>query len=182
MEYWLIPLFNEFSNLSVHETVYEELIDRQVKQFVDEMMADSPSRLRIYSDYELTTVEKTLLDYQIKKIAPYSGYIPERDNAKDRGEIRSLAYMAVKNYLYFAANDNLAMQLINKSEELETGLGSIGLIQPYEILYYLYKTGHYEDKGLKMLYKYQYYLTSTEKNQNPDWGTFISEMDNLYLF
>ena len=55
MEYWLIPLFNEFSNLSVHETVYEELIDRQVKQFVDEMMADSPSRLRIYSDYELTT-------------------------------------------------------------------------------------------------------------------------------
>lgn len=182
MEYWLIPLFNEFSNLSVHETVYEELIDRQVKQFVDEMMADSPSRLRIYSDYELTTVEKTLLDYQIQKIAPYSGYIPERDNAKDRGEIRSLAYMAVKNYLYFAANDNLAMQLINKSEELETGLGSIGLIQPYEILYYLYKTGHYEDKGLKMLYKYQYYLTSTEKNQNPDWGTFISEMDNLYLF
>ena len=74
------------------------------------------------------------------------------------------------------------MQLINKSEELETGLESIGLIQPYEILYYLYKTGHYEDKGLKMLYKYQYYLTSTEKNQNPDWGTFISEMDNLYLF
>ena len=70
MEYWLIPLFNEFSNLSVHETVYEELIDRQVKQFVDEMMADSPSRLRIYSDYELTTVEKTLLDYLIQKIAP----------------------------------------------------------------------------------------------------------------
>ena len=81
------------------------------------MMAESPSRLRIYRDYELTTVEKTLLDYQIQKIAPYSGYIPERDNAKDRGEIRSLAYMAVKNYLYFAANDNLAMQLINKSEE-----------------------------------------------------------------
>lgn len=180
-EYWLIPLFNEFPNLSVHETVYDELIDGQGKRFVDEMIAENPSRLRVYSDCKLTAIEKTLLEFQIQKIAPYSGYIPERDNSKDRGEIRSLAYMAVKNYLYFAANDNLAMQLINKAEELETGLEQVGLIQPYEILYYLHKTGKYEDKGLKMLYKYQYYLTGPEKMQNPDWGTFLEEMDTLYL-
>lgn len=53
---------------------------------------------------------------QIRKLAVFSEYIPERDNSKDRGEIRSLSYMAVKNYLYFAANDNLPIQLICNAE------------------------------------------------------------------
>ena len=56
----------------------------------------------------------------------------------------------------------------------------MSLLQSYEILYYLYKTGRYDNKGLRMLYKYQYYLTSREKKQNPDWGNFITAMDDLY--
>lgn len=180
-EYWLEPLFDAFSNLSVHESVYKELVNAQVKELADGKIAAEPCRLRVYKDCELTEKEKNLMELQIQKIAPYSDYIPEKDNSKDRGEIRSLAYMAVKNYLYFAANDNLPMQLITKAGELETGLDDMGLLQPYEIIYYLYKTGKYDDKGLKMLYKYQYYLTGQEKKRNPDWGTFIIEMDRLYF-
>lgn len=173
-EYWLDPLFDAFSNLSVHESVYDELVEGAVKAFADEKKGEIPTKLRVYKDSELTASEQNL------KLVPFSGYIPERDNAKDRGEIRSLAYMAVKQYLYFAANDTLPMQLICNAGQLETGLDDMGLLQSYEILYYLYKMGKYDSKGLKMLYKYQYYLTSREKTQNPDWGSFIASMDELY--
>ncbi len=179
-EYWLDPLFDAFSNLSVHESVYDELVEGAVKAFADEKKGEIPTKLRVYKDSELTASEQNLLEMQILKLVPFSGYIPERDNAKDRGEIRSLAYMAVKQYLYFAANDTLPMQLICNAGQLETGLDDMGLLQSYEILYYLYKMGKYDSKGLKMLYKYQYYLTSREKTQNPDWGSFIASMDELY--
>ena len=179
-EYWLEPLFDAFPNLAVHESVYAELAAGAVKTFADEKKEEIPAGLRVFKDSELTDREKNLFEMQIDKIAPFSGYIPERDNAKDRGEIRSLAYMAVKRYLYFAANDRLPMQLIYKAEEMETGLEDIRLLQSYEILYYLYKTGRYNNKGIRMLYKYQYYLTGQEKKQNPDWSSFITAMDDLY--
>lgn len=34
--------------------------------------------------------------------------------------------------------------------------------------------------GLRLLYKYEYYLTSREKQENPNWGDFIQKMDLLY--
>lgn len=180
-EYWLNPLFDAFPNLSVHESVYKELIGGQIKDFVDSKINGIPKKLQVHTDRELTESERNLLEFQIGRMAPYSGYIPERDNAKDRGEIRSLAYMAVKKYMYFAANDNLPMQLICHAEELETGLEDMELLQSYEVIYYLYKMGKYNTKGLKMLYKYQYYLTGQEKKRNPDWGVFIAEMDQIYF-
>lgn len=179
-EYWLDPLFHAFPNLSVHETVYEELIDGSVKQFADEKIAENPSRLDVYYDSALSAHEQNLLGMQIQKLAPWSGYIPEMDNAKDRGEIRSLAYMSVKNFLYFAANDTLPVNLLKKAEE--NGLEGISLIQPYEILYYLRKKDGYDIKGFKMLYKYLYYLTTKEKRENPEWGEFVKAMDCLYEF
>jgi hypothetical protein len=160
--------------------VYVELLDDPVREFADGKVGENPSRLRVYKDSELTVTEQNLLGLQIQKLAPFLGYIPERDNAKDRGEVRSLAYMAVKNYLYFAANDNLPMKLINRAAELETGLDNMSLLQAYEVIYYLYTSGKYDNKGLRMLYKYQYHLTGREKKKNPEWGTFVKEMNALY--
>lgn len=95
-EYWLEPLFDAFPNLAVHESVYAELVEGAVKAFADEKKEEVPTKLRVFKDSELTGCEKNLFEMQIHKMAPFSGYIPERDNAKDRGEIHSLAYMAVK--------------------------------------------------------------------------------------
>ena len=61
-----------------------------------------------------------------------------------------------------------------------TRLEEMGLIQMYELIYYLHKTGKYNSKELRTLYKYQYYLTGREKQQNPEWGVFIQKMDELY--
>ena len=98
----------------------------------------------------------------LTKLSVYSEYDPVADNAKDRGEIRSLSYMAEKNYLYFAANDALPIRLINNAEELQTSLDEMGIVQPYELIFFLYEKKIYDGKMLRILYKYMYYLTKRD--------------------
>ena len=117
-EIWLDPIFDAFPNLAIHESVYHELVADAVKKYADERQSESPSHLRVYKDAELNEAEQALMQAYISKLAEYSQYIPERDNAKDRGEVRSLSFMAVKRFLYFAANDTLPMNLIRKADEL----------------------------------------------------------------
>ena len=179
-EIWLDPIFEEFPNLAIHESVYNELVVSAVKAYTDAKQAEKPPRLRVYSDAELTDIERSLMETYILRLAEYSQYMPELDNAKDRGEVKSLSFMAVKKFLYFAANDTLPMRLIRDADKLHTGLDGMGLLEMYDVLYYLYHTEKYSKEGLRLLYKYQYYLTPREKKENPNWGDFIQKMDLLY--
>lgn len=179
-ECWLIPLLNEFSGLVIHESVYDEVVADGVKNYIDEQVNDNPSKLKIHYDSELSSGEEALRNTYMNKIAVHSQYNPTRDNAKDRGEVRSLSFMAVKQYLFFAANDALPVRLIKNAAELDTGLDDMQIVQMYELIYYLYKTEKYDKKALRILYKYQYYLTPGDKRTNPEWGNFIEQMDVLY--
>ena len=76
--------------------------------------------------------------------------------------------------------DTLPVRLIKEADKLDTGLDDMGIIQMYELIYYLYKTGKYDNKQLRALYKYQYYLSSGDKRTNPEWGVFIERMNKLY--
>lgn len=133
-EIWLDPIFDAFPNLAIHESVYHELVADAVKKYADERQSESPSHLRVYKDAELNEAEQALMQAYISKLAEYSQYIPERDNAKDRGEVRSLSFMAVKRFLYFAANDTLPMNLIRKADELHTGLDDMELLEMYDVI------------------------------------------------
>ena len=179
-ECWLIPLLSEFTGLAIHESVYDELVSDSVKAYADEQTSCIPSKLRIHYDSELSGLEEALRNTYINKIAVHSLYNPTRDNAKDRGEVRSLSFMAVKQFLYFAANDALPVRLIKDAAKLLTGLDDMQIVQMYELIYYLYKTGRYDNKALRILYKYQYYLTAGDKRINPEWGCFVEQMDLLY--
>lgn len=179
-ECWPIPLLSEFTGLAIHESVYDELVADSVKEYADEQTSCIPSKLRIHYDSELSGLEEALRNTYINKIAVHSLYNPTRDNAKDRGEVRSLSFMAVKQFLYFAANDALPVRLIKDAAKLLTGLDDMQIVQMYELIYYLYKTGRYDNKALRILYKYQYYLTAGDKRINPEWGCFVEQMDLLY--
>lgn len=179
-EIWLEPLLTEFIGASIHESVYDELVETSIKAFADEKANTNPRKLRIFFNSELDEKEKLLMNTYIYKLAVYSKYDPDKNNTKDRGEVLSLSYMATKGYLYFAANDALPIRLIKNAEDLNTGLYNTGVIQMYELIYYLYKTGKYDGVALRALYKYQYYLTDRERKQNPEWGTFVEQMDELY--
>lgn len=50
----------------------------------------------------------------------------------------------------------------------------------YELIYYLHKMDFGDRKSLRILYKYQYYLTPYEKKNNPEWGQFVEGMNILY--
>ncbi len=104
-----------------------------------------------------------------------------KHNLVEMDEVLSLSYMVVKGFLFFAAKDELPIRLIKDADKLGTGLDDMGIIQMYELIYYLYKTDKYDGGALRILYKYLYYITAREKKSNPDWGTFIQKMDELYL-
>ena len=138
-ECWLIPLLSEFAGLAIHESVYDELVADSVKKYADEQTSCIPPKLKIHYDSELSSLEEALRNTYINKIAVHSLYNPTRDNAKDRGEVRSLSFMAVKQFLYFAANDALPVRLIKDAAKLMTGLDDMQIVQMYELIYYLYK-------------------------------------------
>lgn len=179
-ECWLIPLLTEFDGLAIHESVYDELVADSVKNYTNEQTGSNPPKLKIHYDSELNSVEEALRNTYLNKIAVHSLYNPTKDNAKDRGEVRTLSFMAVKQFLFFAANDSLPVRLIKNAAKLDTGLDDMQMVQMYELIYYLYKTDRYDKKALRVLYKYQYYLTSGDKRGNPEWGNFIEQMDSLY--
>lgn len=177
---WLDPIFKVFPNLAIHEAVYDELVMPSIQTYIQKFINSSPPRLVIHKDSTLTEKEKLLRDVIEEKIYPLTRYDPLLDNKDDRGEVKSLAYIAVKGMLYFAANDSNAIQLIEKAEEWMTGLDNVQAIKMYEIIYCLYKIKGGDPRALRMLYKYQYYLTHYEQKINPEWRQFISVMENLY--
>lgn len=176
----LAPLFDNWSGLAIHESVFEELVEGEVKSFADEMNNRIPSKLEIHYNSGLSENEKNLYNTNVDKLSQYSDYQPDIDNSDDRGEILSLSYMAVKEYIYFSANDHLPISLITRAVELETGLDYMNVIQMYEIIYVLFKLGLSDNEKLRKLYKYMYYSTNRDKKDNPCWSDFIDAMNSIY--
>ncbi len=179
-ELWLDPIFSAFPNLAIHEAVYEELVGYSPQNYVDAKRDGNPPEIIIHTDSSLNEVEKVLRDAIESRISSHTKYEPLLDNRNDRGEVKSLSYIAVKGLSYFASNDHNAIQLIEKSEEWSTGLDNILAIKMYELTYYLHRNDLADKTAMKMLYKYQYYLTDREKSTNLNWGDFSSRMDGLY--
>lgn len=178
---WLDPIFNAFPMLAIHEAVHDELVMTPLRKYIATLLEADPPRLIIHTNTELSDVEKVLFDTIELKIYPHTRYDPTCNNKDDRGEVKSLAFIATKGLIYFAAHDYNALMLIEKAQEWSTGLDNIRAIQMYEIIYYLYVNRMGNNNALRMLFKYQYYLTDREKYTNPEWREFISAMNSLYM-
>ena len=178
-EIWLEPLFAELNGLAIHESVYDELVSVPIKEYADIKIQATPTKLQLFCDNMLSDTEEMIYQTHIVNLSQNSKYLPDKDNKEDRGEIKSLSYMAVKGFLYFASNDNLPGQLIENACDFQTGLEDMSLLHFYDLIFFLYKKGH-EIKYLRVLYKYLYTLTNLEKSDNPEWAVFISQMDELY--
>jgi len=181
-EIWLDPIFATFPNLAIHESVYDELVGISPQKYVDLKLHSNPPGIIIHKDSSLTEIERVIRNSVEARIAQHTKYEPILDNKDDRGEVKSLSYIAVKGLLYFAAHDNNVIQLIEKSGEWSTGLDNVKAIKMYELIYYLYKKDLTDKTAMRMLYKYQYYLTEREKMTNPSWGEFSDRMDSIYCW
>ncbi|WP_048601467.1 hypothetical protein [Rubeoparvulum massiliense] len=132
---WLEPIFSVFSKLAIHEAVYDELILPSLQDYI---RALTP-RLIIHRDSTLTATEKVIRNAIEDKIYPLTRYEPLLDNKDDRGEVKSLSYIAVKGLPYFAVNDSNVIRLIENAESWNTGLDNVQVIRMYELIYYLHK-------------------------------------------
>jgi len=176
---WIIPLIEAFPDIAIHEAVYAEILGVS-RPLIDAYINSSPSKLLLLKDSSLNAQETILRDTMERRIAVNTSYNPFLDNKDDRGEVKSLAYIATKGLLYFCSHDAGALTLIEKADELDTGLQGIGAIRRYEILYYILKTSEIDPDSIRILYKYMYYLTHSDKECNPGWGEFVNQMDKLY--
>ena len=185
---WLDPIFQLFPHLAVHEAVRDELVSQDIKTFIQIKVNAMPSEIIIHKDSELTAVEHMLRDSIEARIYPHTRYDPQIDNRDDRGEVKTLAFIAVKGLLYFAAHDYNAIQMVEKAESWSTGLDTVQAIKMYEIIFFLCVRIPSLRKPLRMLYKYQYYLTKNENQRIPSgefsskqWNPCINHTSSFYL-
>lgn len=179
-ENWLNPFIEAFKPVGIHEAVYGEFQMNSVKGFVDEQLKSNDPGVWICEDSKLTEEENIIRSTIEEAIAKNTNYKPALNNSDDKGEVKSLAYIATKNILYFCSHDANAIRLIEDAERLDTCLEGVSAIQPYEIMYYFIKNNIGNIKAIKNFYKYMYRLTDKEKEYNPEWSKFVEKMDVLY--
>lgn len=178
---WLDNLIDTFKPVIIHEAVYEEFQTKDVKDLVDENSNKKPPFIIIVKDSDLSENEELTRKSIEEKISRHTQYEPEIDNKDDRGEVKSLSYIAVKNLLYFCSQDANSIRLIEEAEKLETNLDSVSAIRMYEIIYYFMVKDIGDKNSLRALYKYMYYSTNSDKSVNPSWNDFKESMDKLYV-
>lgn len=179
--FFLDPLFESLDNLSIHESVFDEMVADSLRAFANEKMNCSPAKLKVYYDSALNKQEMALYTASVGQLAIQSGYQPSVDNSKDRGEVRSLAYMHTKSFLYISSSDNLVVRLVTQPDKYHSGLYDEEILRMYDLIYFLYRQGKYDKEGLRLMYRYLYHMTKQDAKKNPTWGEFITRMDNLYI-
>lgn len=177
---WLDPLFGALPKLGIHEAVYDEVLIDDAKNYLDERINAKENPLLVYYDSLLSSEESVLRNTIEERISIFTKYSPALDNKEDRGEVKSLSYIAIKNLPYFVANDALAIQLVEKAKPWNTNLDNIQVVKMYELMYYLYLSTKTDKKGLRMIYRYLFYLTGKEKETNPSWSDFLDLMNSCY--
>jgi hypothetical protein len=174
---WLNPFFTTFKNLAIHEAVLNELVSNKERKYVDSKISEAS--LILLCDKNLSPIEMAIRNTKERLIAPNTMYDPIRDNRDDRGEVKTLAYLGAKGYIYFASNDKNALRLVDEASKLNTSLDEQMTLKFYEGIFLLRHFNAVSANDIKWLYKYLYHL-SKKDSLNPDWADFIVAMDELY--
>lgn len=147
---YLIPIFESFSNILIHEMVYNEL-DMTTREFVDLYVGKNVTIVSedgLYGvDPEYTTIFNNIAGHERVR------YV--RGNSKDRGEVYSLAYASFHNINYFSSREIMVDDIARDLPELsEIDIITFDIIAVLAYVYHNYvnKTSEY-NKALKSGYK-----------------------------
>ena len=146
---YIIPLFACFSNILIHEKVYNEL-DAECRQLVDS-----------YTDHNITIVcegelyglvpQYTTIFKNISKpdLVKYT-----RPSSKDCGEVFSLAYASYHGINYFSSKEIMVDNIAREIKELEDILIiTFDIVVLNALLYYNSQGITTHNKALKSIYK-----------------------------
>ena len=146
---YIIPLFACFSNILIHEKVYNEL-DAECRQLVDS-----------YTDHNITIVcEGDLygVDPQyttiFNNISKHDLVKYRRPSSKDCGEVFSLAYASYHGINYFSSKEIMVDNIAREIKELEDILIiTFDIVVLNALLYYNSQGITTHNKALKSIYK-----------------------------
>lgn len=146
---FMIPIFESFSQIIIHEKVYAEL-DREAREFVDLYIGKNVqivSEGNLYgTDPQYTVIFNDIRNHERVKYT--------RGNSKDQGEVYSLAYASYNKINYFSSKeimvDDIAKDLlVLKDIEIIT----FDVIVLLSYLYYMKKQDTSNNKAYKSVYK-----------------------------
>ena len=148
---FLIPIFDSFTRMIIHEKVYQEL-DEETKSFVELYLHESEnvqvvSEGRLYGkDPQYTELFNAISnDERVKYI---------RGKSKNRGEVYSLAYAAYHNINYFSSKEIMVDKIAKDLPVLNSiEIITFDIIVMISYLYYMKKEDVSNNTALKSTYK-----------------------------
>lgn len=146
---YLIPLFESFSQIIIHEMVYDEL-DDGAKNLVDEYIGKSVtlvSENNLYGqDPQYTSI--------FNQISRHERVQYSRDKSKDRGEVYSLAYAAFHKINYFSSREVMVDEIATELDELkDIEIITFDIIILLAFIDNMSKGDNSKNKALKSIYK-----------------------------
>lgn len=147
-ELYLIPLFESFDNIIIHEKVYSEL-DKESKSFIGKYS----DKVKIVSEENLYGIDPQYTTI-FNNISNYERVLYDRRSTKDRGEIYSLAYAAFHNINYFSSKEIMVDLIAEEIKDLESvQVITFDVIVLLAYIYHNTKDVKKYNKALKSIYK-----------------------------
>lgn len=146
---YMIPLFESFIHIIIHEMVYNEL-DKDSKAFIDGYIGKNVvivSENNLYGKDPVYT--QIFNDISRHERVQYS-----RGASKDRGEVYSLAYAAFHKINYFSSKEVMVDQIAVELKVLkDIEIITFDIIVLLAYIYYLDRGDCSNNKALKAIYK-----------------------------
>lgn len=148
-ELYLTPLFESFEQIIIHKMVYDEL-DADAKGLVDKYRGINVTIVDeggLYSvDPQYTTT--------FNNIAQHERVQYVRGQAKDRGEVYSLAYAVHNGINYFSSKEIMVDDIARDLEDLkDITIITFDVIVLLSFVYYMNQGDTSKNKALKSIYK-----------------------------
>ncbi|MGD9568073.1 MAG: hypothetical protein AB7V48_07060 [Sedimentibacter sp.] len=145
---YLIPLFESFEHIIIHEMVYLEL-DQDCKDFINRYSAkiDIVSEGGLYGkDPQYTTIFNNISNHERVQY--------DRRMSKNRGEVYSLAYAAFCGINYFSSKEIMVDDIANDLAELKgVQVITFDIIVLLAFIYHNNNDVRIYNKALKSIYK-----------------------------
>lgn len=171
-ELYMIPLFESFQDIIIHEMVYNEL-DEERKKFVDTYAnVTIVNEDGLYgTDPQYTTI--------FNNIAGHERVQYNRTSSKDRGEVYSLAYAAFHKINYFSSKEIMVDDIAKDLDELQDiQIITFDVIVLLAFIFYSSQNNTSHNKALKSIYKRYCEDVIKRHKLPPTLGEYFIECQN----
>lgn len=146
---FLIPIFESFSHIIIHQMVYDEL-DDAAKNFLDTYVGKNATIVNegvLYGkDPQYTMIFNEISNHERVR------YV--RGQSRDRGEVYSLAYASFYKINYFSSREIMVDDIVTDIDVLsDIEVITFDIIVLLSYLFYMKKGDTSKNKALKSVYK-----------------------------